>query len=73
MAVKQGQLKQNSISFFFPQMQFKLEISKDVNVLVSILHQLENYLLLKSPTRDFKKNTCMDDILKYEITTFKNV
>lgn len=68
MAVKQGQLKQNSISFFFPQMQFKLEISKDVNVLVSILHQLENY-----PTRDFKKNTCMDDILKYEITTFKNV
>lgn len=52
MAVKQGQLKQNSISFFFfPQMQFKLEISKDVNVLVSILHQLGNY-----PTTDFRKN-----------------
>ena len=66
MAVKQGQLKQNSISFFSPQMQFKLEISKDVNVLVSILHQLGNY-----PTRDFKKNMRMDYILKYEITTFK--
>lgn len=32
-------------------MQFKLEISKDVNVLVSILHQLGNY-----PTTDFRKN-----------------
>lgn len=39
------------IFFFFPQMQFKLEISKDVNVLVSILHQLGNY-----PTTDFRKN-----------------
>ena len=31
-------------------MQFKLEISKDVNVLVSILHHLGTY-----PTRDLKK------------------
>ena len=33
-------------------MQYKLEISKDVNDLVSILHHLGTY-----PTIDFKKKT----------------
>ena len=49
-------------------MQFKLEISKDVNVLVSILHHLGTY-----PTRDLKTHThiCKDNIFKYEISTFK--
>lgn len=38
------------ISFFSPQMQFKLEISKDVHVFISILRQLGNH-----PTKAFKK------------------
>lgn len=45
MAVKEGQLKQNSISFSPPKIQFKLEESKDVSVSVSTPRQLGIILL----------------------------